>query len=121
MIKAKALKSKTLSVAYITIKDKSESRCDLKYTKKTIKATKTQVILDRISRREKGTDIDSFLTTYVRSGASKFTGSTSKQGNNNNQIYVSSGPRAETSETPANVPRTAPIQQPVQQPVPQPV
>jgi hypothetical protein len=41
MIKAKALKSETLSVVYITIKDKSESQHDLKHTEKTIKATKT--------------------------------------------------------------------------------
>jgi hypothetical protein len=101
------LKSETLFVAYITMKDKSESRHDLERTKKTIKATKTQVILDRINRSEKGTDIDSFLTTYIRSRASKFIGSTSKQGNNN-QTHVLSVPRAETSETPASVPRIAP-------------
>jgi hypothetical protein len=74
MIKAKALKSKTLSIAYIAIKDESESQHDLKYIKKTIKAAKTQVILDRISRSEKGADIDSFLTTYIRNEASKFIG-----------------------------------------------
>jgi hypothetical protein len=83
MIRAKALKSETLSAVYIAIKDESESRHDLKRAKKTIKATKTQVILDRISCSKKRTDIDSFLTIYIRSRASKFTGSTSKQGNNN--------------------------------------
>jgi hypothetical protein len=108
MIKAKALKNKTLSIAYIVIKDKSESRHDLEHTKKTIKTTKTQVILDRISRSKKGTDIDSFLTAYIRNRASK-TSNTSKQGNNNNQTHVPSVPRAETSETPVNVPRTAPV------------
>jgi hypothetical protein len=41
MIKTKALKNKTFSVIYIVIKDESESRYDLKYTKKTIKTTKT--------------------------------------------------------------------------------
>jgi hypothetical protein len=98
MIKAKALKSKILSVVYIVIKDKSKSRRDLERAKKTIKATKTQVILDRISRSEKGADIDSFLTTYVRSGASKFTGGTSKQGNNN-QTQAPSVPRASKCST----------------------
>jgi hypothetical protein len=83
MIRAKALKSKTFFIAYIVIKDKSESRHDLKRTKKTIKTTKTQVILDRISCSKKGTNIDSFLITYIRSRASKFIGSTSKQNNNN--------------------------------------
>jgi hypothetical protein len=65
MIKAKALKNKTLSVVYIAIKDKSKSRYDLKHAKKTIKAIKTQVILDRISCCKKGADINSFLTTYI--------------------------------------------------------
>jgi hypothetical protein len=78
MIRAKALKSKTFSIVYIAIKDESESRYDLKRTKKTIKTTKTQVILDRISYSEKGTNINSFLIIYIRSRASKFIGSTSK-------------------------------------------
>jgi hypothetical protein len=108
MIKAKALKNKTLFVIYIIIKDESESRHNLEHTKKTIKTIKTQVILDRISRNKKGANINSFLITYIRSGASKFTGGTSKQGNNNNQTHVPFVPRAETSETPVSVPRTAP-------------
>jgi hypothetical protein len=109
------LKNKTLSATYIVVKNKSESWYDLEYAKKTIKTTKTQVILDRISCSEKGADIDSFLTTYIRSGASKFIGGTSKQGNNNNnnQTQAPSVPRAETSETPVSVPRIAPAQQPV--------
>jgi hypothetical protein len=107
MIKTKALKNKTLSIMYIAIKDESESQYDLEYAKKTIKAAKTQVILDRISCSEKGADIDSFLIIYIRSGASKI-GNTSKQGNNNNQTHVFSMLRAETSETPANVLRTVP-------------
>ena len=77
MIKAKALKNKTLSIVYIAIKDKSKSRHDLEHTKKTIKTTKTQVILDRISRSKKEADIDSFLTTYIRNRTFK-TSSTSK-------------------------------------------
>jgi hypothetical protein len=101
------LKNETLSVAYITIKNKSKSRHDLEYTKKTIKATKTQVILDRISCSKKGADIDSFLITYIRSRASKFISSTLKQGNNN-QTHVLSILRAETFETPASVPRIVP-------------
>jgi hypothetical protein len=70
---------------------------------------------------KKKTDINSFLTTYIRNRTSKFIGSTSKQGNNNNQTQAPSVPRAETSETPVSVPRTAPApaQQPVQQPVQQ--
>jgi hypothetical protein len=115
MIKTKALKSKTLSVIYIAIKNKSKSRHDLKHTEKTIKITKTQVILDRINCSKKGADINSFLTTYIRSRASKFTGSTSKQSNTQTQVF--SVLRAETSETPVNIPRTAPAQQPVQQPI----
>jgi hypothetical protein len=109
MIKAKALKSETLSVAYIAIKDKSKSRHDLERAKKTIKTTKTQVILDRISRNKKKTNINFFLTIYIRSKASKFTGSTSKQDNNNTQTQVPSMPQAETSETPVSAPQTAPI------------
>jgi hypothetical protein len=109
MIKAKALKSKTLSAVYIVMKDESESRYDLEHAKKTIKTTKTQVILDRINCNKKRADIDFFLITYVRSRASKSTGSTSKQGNNNNnQTQAPSALRAETSETPVSVPRTAP-------------
>jgi hypothetical protein len=77
------LKSETLSIVYIAVKDESESRHDLEHAKKTIKATKTQVILDRINYSEKKTNIDSFLITYIRSRASKFTNGTSKQGNNN--------------------------------------
>jgi hypothetical protein len=109
MIRTKALKNKTLFIAYITMKDKSKSRHDLKYTKKTIKTAKTQVILDRISYNKKRTNINSFLTTYIRSRASKFTGSTSKQGNNNTQTQVLFVLRAETSKTLVNVPRTVPI------------
>jgi hypothetical protein len=41
VIRAKALKNKTLSVVYMVVKDESESRHDLEYTKKTIKTTKT--------------------------------------------------------------------------------
>jgi hypothetical protein len=111
MIKAKALKSKTLSVVYIAMKDESESRYDLERAKKTIKATKTQVILDRISRSKKETDIDSFLIIYIRSGASKFIGA--KQGNNNNQTQVLSMLHAETSETLVNVLRIIFVQQPI--------
>jgi hypothetical protein len=74
MIKTKALKNKTLFVVYIAIKDKSKSQYDLERTKKIIKAIKTQVILDRISRNKKGTDINSFLITYIRSRVSKFIG-----------------------------------------------
>jgi hypothetical protein len=83
MIRTKALKNKTLSVMYIAIKDESESRHDLERTEKTIKTTKTQVILDRISYNKKETNINFFLITYIRSRASKFIGGTSKQGNNN--------------------------------------
>jgi hypothetical protein len=119
MIKAKTLKSKTLFIVYITIKNKSKSQYNLKHTKKTIKATKTQVILDRISCNKKRTDINFFLTTYIRNKASKFIGSTSKQDNNNNQTQAPSVLYAETSETPVNVPRTVPAQQPIQQPIQQ--
>jgi hypothetical protein len=65
------------------MKDKSESKHDLKRIEKTIKTIKTQVILDRISCNKKGADIDSFLTIYIRNRASKFTNNTSKQNNNN--------------------------------------
>jgi hypothetical protein len=41
MIKTKILKNKIFFAIYIIIKDKSESRYDLKRTKKTIKTTKT--------------------------------------------------------------------------------
>jgi hypothetical protein len=41
VIKVKALKSEILSAVYIAIKDKSESRRDLKRIKKTIKTIKT--------------------------------------------------------------------------------
>jgi hypothetical protein len=78
MIKAKALKNKTFSIIYIVIKDKSESRRDLEYAKKTIKATKTQVILDRINRSKKRTNINSFLIIYIQNKTSKFIGGTSK-------------------------------------------
>jgi hypothetical protein len=108
IIRAKVLKSKTLSIIYITIKDKSKSRYNLEYTKKTIKTTKTQVILDRISYSKKETDINSFLIIYIRNKASKFIGGTSKQNNNNTQTQVLFVPRAETSETPVSVPRTIP-------------
>jgi hypothetical protein len=91
------------------MKNKSKSRYNLKYTKKTIKATKIQVILDRISYNKKIIDIDSFLTTYIRSKTSKFTGNTSKQNNNNNQTQVPFVLHAETSETLVSVPRTTPI------------
>jgi hypothetical protein len=83
MIRAKVLKSKTLFVVYIAIKDESESRHNLKHAKKTIKTTKTQVILDRINCNKKKTNINSFLITYIRSKTSKFIGGTSKQSNNN--------------------------------------
>jgi hypothetical protein len=116
MIKTKTLKNKTLSAVYIVIKDKSESQHDLEHTEKTIKAAKTQVILDRINRNKKRANINSFLITYIRSKASKFTGGTSKQGNNN-QTQVLSVLRAETSETPVSIPRTVPAQQPIQQPI----
>jgi hypothetical protein len=78
MIKIKALKNKIFSIVYITIKDKSELWYNLEYIKKTIKTTKTQVILDRINRNKKGIDINFFLITYIQSKTSKFTGSTSK-------------------------------------------
>jgi hypothetical protein len=110
MIKVKALKNKTFFVVYITIKDESESRHNLEHTKKTIKATKTQVILDRINYSKKRTNINSFLIIYIRSRASKFIGSISKQGNNNNQTHVPSGLRVKTSETPVNIPRTILVQ-----------
>jgi hypothetical protein len=100
------LKNKIFFVIYITIKNESESRYDLEYIKKTIKATKTQAILDRISYNKKGTDIDFFFIIYIRNRASKFTGSTSKQGNNNNQTQIPLVPRAKTSKTPVNVSQT---------------
>jgi hypothetical protein len=107
IIKTKALKNKTLFIAYITIKDESKSQYNLERAKKTIKAAKAQVILDRISHNEKRADINFFLIIYIRNRASKFIGA--KQSNNNNQTHVPFVSRAETSETPVSVPRTVPV------------
>jgi hypothetical protein len=58
----------------------------------------------------KKTDINSFLIIYIRSKASKFTGSTLKQdNNNNNQTQAFSMLRAETSKTPVSTPRIVPV------------
>jgi hypothetical protein len=54
----------------------------------------------------KKTDINFFLIIYIRNRTFKFTGSTSKQGNNNTQTQAFSVPQAETSEILVNTSQT---------------